>query len=103
MSSKYHQKPNSEDDCVTCEYAGDCGCDPQDCDLIYFSDDPEREYLDYSFRDPGGRSALRMGELKHSCPTCGRPNMLTDADKRLGYQCDYCADALEGLRPSAYY
>jgi len=50
----------------------------------------------WDFRDPGGRSALRAGKRKHPCPTCGRENMLTDKDVRLGYQCDRCADALEG-------
>ena len=49
------------------------------------------------FRDPGGRSALRAGERNHPCPTCGEPDMLTDEDKRLGYQCDDCADRAEGL------
>jgi hypothetical protein len=33
------------------------------------------------FADPGGRSALRAA---------------TPADKRLGYQCDACADRAEG-------
>lgn len=54
------------------------------------------------FRDPGGRSALRAGARVHPCPTCGRPNALSEADKRLGYQCDRCADAAEGLYPSEY-
>jgi hypothetical protein len=49
------------------------------------------------FRDPGGRSALRSGSRIHPCPTCGRPEMLTDADVAKHYQCDYCADAAEGL------
>lgn len=44
------------------------------------------------FRDPGGRSALRAGRLRHPCPTCKQPGRLTDADKRRGYQCDDCAD-----------
>jgi len=48
------------------------------------------------FRDPGGRSALRAGKCTYPCPTCGTPNILTAADKRLGYQCDRCADADEG-------
>ena len=62
------------------------------------SRDHEDQYgvIDAPFRDPGGRSALRAGKRKHACPTCGRPNMLTDADKRRGYQCDICADAAEG-------
>lgn len=49
------------------------------------------------FADPGGHSALRAGEREYSCPTCGEPNRLTKEDKRLGYQCDACADRAEGL------
>lgn len=48
------------------------------------------------FQDPGGRSALRKSTKnnprKYPCPTCGRKNMLTAKDIRLGYQCDVCAD-----------
>ena len=45
-------------------------------------------------------SALRA-ESKHNprnlpCPTCKRPNRLTPADVRQGYQCDACADLDEG-------
>ncbi len=47
------------------------------------------------FREPGGNSALRNGELKHDCPTCGDEKVLTDADKARGYQCDNCADQAE--------
>lgn len=47
------------------------------------------------FRDPGGESALRKGKLKHECPTCLEPNMLSDADKARGYQCDGCANKQE--------
>ncbi len=51
----------------------------------------------HDFRDPGGHSALRNGKRIYPCPTCGRENKLTEEDKRLGYQCDYCADAAEGV------
>ncbi len=51
------------------------------------------------FADPGGNSALRAetrGNPRNlPCPTCCRPNMLTPADKRRGYQCDICADETE--------
>jgi predicted RNA-binding Zn-ribbon protein involved in translation (DUF1610 family) len=53
------------------------------------------DYNDAPFRDPGGNSALRAGKLKHACPTCGGKNLLSDADKAKGYQCDPCADDLE--------
>ena len=56
----------------------------------------------YNFRDPGGRSALRNGKRIYPCPTCGRENMLTEKDKKLGYQCDICADGLEGRFGSEY-
>lgn len=54
----------------------------------------------FEFADPTGRSALRAASKGNPrnlpCPTCKRPDMLTPADKRRGYQCDICADALEG-------
>lgn len=47
------------------------------------------------FQDPGGRSALRKATKDNPrnrpCPTCGRKNVLTPRDVRLGYQCDICA------------
>lgn len=48
------------------------------------------------FANPGGNSALRAGKRIYPCPTCKEPNRLTAADKRLGYQCDACADRAEG-------
>ena len=60
------------------------------------------EYPDYEndnfepFADPGGKSALRAGKRIYPCPTCGKPNSLTAADKRHHYQCDDCADRAEG-------
>lgn len=59
-------------------------------------------YNRHNFRNPGGRSALRAGKRVHPCPTCGRPNQLTEQDKRLHYQCDRCADGLEGRYGSEY-
>lgn len=48
------------------------------------------------FADPGGRSALRAagkGNRRNlPCPSCKKPNLLTPADRALGYQCDRCAD-----------
>ena len=48
------------------------------------------------FADPGnGNSALRAASRRNPrnlpCPTCHEPNMLTRADRALGYQCDSCA------------
>jgi hypothetical protein len=52
------------------------------------------------FADPGGRSALRASSKRNPrnlpCPTCGRKNVLTPADRARGYQCDACADRDEG-------
>lgn len=51
------------------------------------------------FADPGGKSALRAAHKGNprnlSCPNCKRRNMLTPADRALGYQCDICADKAE--------
>lgn len=51
------------------------------------------------FADPGGKSALRAASKSNPrnlpCPTCGKPNKLTPADRALGYQCDECADRAE--------
>jgi hypothetical protein len=60
--------------------------------------DRDRRWM---FRDPGGRSALRAASPRNPrvlpCPTCQKPNRLTPADARRGYQCDACADRAEGL------
>jgi hypothetical protein len=90
-------------------------------DMGYDDRDDDR----IEFADPGGRSALRAstgthcprrscgkrvaktadfcahcgGQLnprKWPCPNCGAKNVLTTADKQLGYQCDRCADRAEG-------
>lgn len=54
---------------------------------------------DDAFADPTGKSALRKADKNNPrnlpCPTCERPNRLTPADKRRGYQCDECADRAE--------
>ena len=51
------------------------------------------------FADPGGNSALHAASNRNPrnlpCPTCGRENMLTPADRDRGYQCDICADEAE--------
>lgn len=52
------------------------------------------------FADPTGRSALRTASARNPrnlpCPTCGRKNVLTPADRAAGYQCNHCADRAEG-------
>lgn len=70
---------------------------------IYFNDpataypDDYPEEIDLDFADPCGRSALRTGPRVYPCPTCGRARQLTPKDRELGYQCDQCADAAEGM------
>lgn len=48
----------------------------------------------------GPTSALRAASKRNPrnlpCPTCGKANRLTLADKEQGYQCDECADRTEG-------
>jgi hypothetical protein len=80
--------------------------------------------VDWGFSDSGGVSALRaathdfcprhechrqidetdsfcrncgqtLNPRKFPCPTCGTPNVLTQADVNHRYQCDRCADAVE--------
>ena len=66
----------------------------------YYDDEEWAERVEM-FAEPGGRSALRRASRSNPrnlpCPTCGQPNRLTPKDKRLGYQCDECADRDEGL------
>lgn len=68
----------------------------EDEDLSYRDEDEDSGIY---FADPGGNSALRAATKDNprnlSCPTCKRRNMLTPADRALGYQCDNCADRAE--------
>lgn len=51
------------------------------------------------FADPGGNSCLRAATPTNPrnlpCPRCKDENVLTPADRQLGYICDRCADAAE--------
>jgi hypothetical protein len=51
------------------------------------------------FAQPGGNSALRAASVRNPrifpCPDCETPDVLTAADKALGYCCDRCADRKE--------
>jgi hypothetical protein len=62
-------------------------------------DDDYDDTFQDPFQDPGGNSALRRATARNPCnlpcPTCKQPNRLTEADKRLGYQCDACAERAE--------
>jgi hypothetical protein len=57
------------------------------------------ESFDPDFSDPSGRSSLRASSVRNPrnlpCPTCGKKNKLTPADRRAGYQCDSCANEVE--------
>ena len=52
------------------------------------------------FARPNSNSALRaegrFNPRNLPCPTCGRENALTPADRARGYQCDACANRDEG-------
>lgn len=65
----------------------------------YHGDEEDYED-DMDFAEPGGRSALRAASKSNPrnlpCPNCGRENVLTPADRALGYQCNDCADRAEG-------
>jgi len=65
-----------------------------------FEDDDDFLIDGVGFQDEGGNSALRAATESNPrnlpCPSCNRPNRLTPADKRRGYQCDECADRAEG-------
>ena len=56
--------------------------------------------MNIMFAEPGGRSSLRAATRTNPrnlpCPTCGKKNRLTPADKAAGYQCNDCADRAEG-------
>ena len=69
--------------------------------MSYEDDYGDEDYEDRTeFADPGGRSALRAASKNDPriwpCPTCRAPNRLTRKDIVLHYQCDECADRVEG-------
>ena len=70
-----------------------------------YEDDMGEDLTD--FAEPGGRSALRAATKSNPrnlpCPNCGTKNVLTPADRARGYQCDRCADRLEGTYRGADY
>ena len=80
----------SEGLCKSCEDEDPC----EDYDESELYNGGNVEFADFS-----GTSALRAASSSNPrnlpCPSCGRENMLTPADKSRGYQCDYCADELE--------
>ncbi len=80
---------DNEDDEVTTYHDDTCRCD--DYDMSHICD-----ACNEKFADPGGKSALRTGVRCFPCPTCGDEDVLTSKDVSLGYQCDDCADGLEG-------
>ena len=81
---------DDEEYCPDCDSLRDEYCPHCDGDSDDFSE----------FADPGGNSALRAETPSNPrnlpCPTCKQPNRLTPKDKRLGYQCNACADRAEG-------
>lgn len=53
------------------------------------------------FASPGSalRAASKGNPRNLPCPTCKKPDRLTPADARRGYQCDECAAREEGVGP----
>ena len=72
----------------------------RDPDMEYNPYDPYGDDEDSMFADPGGGSALRAATKGNPrnlpCPNCGQEDVLTPADRVRGYQCDDCANRLEG-------
>ena len=100
LDEDYPDDPHP-DGCFWCGSFDHASTDCQDRDDYYPEDRPEDypEYDGIHFADPGGRSALRAATEDNPrnlpCPTCGRRDRLTPADRALGYQCDACADQME--------
>ena len=67
----------------------------------------DSDFGEHDFADPGGRSALRASyrgnPRNRSCPDCGARNVLTPADRALGYCCNICADRNEGRYGAGSY
>lgn len=92
------------------EYVGSCTCcfedrrdpeeDDNDCEAGNIMEDEDYKI---EFAEPGGRSSLRASSASNPrnlpCPTCGTENVLTPKDRAAGYQCNRCADSLEGFAP----
>ena len=80
-----------------CRHGVECGDWYEECETGFDEGYGDDEFS-IAFANPG--SALRAASPSNPrnlpCPTCGQPNRLTPADKRLGYQCDECADRAEG-------
>lgn len=49
----------------------------------------EREYQ-------ADQRKIHRGKSRHQCPTCGKPNAITDEQKHRGYHCDACTRETEG-------
>ena len=47
------------------------------------------------FIDPLDHDTLRTNKRRHPCPTCKKPNKLTEKDVQLGYQCNDCAGVFQ--------
>lgn len=71
----------------------------------YYDDEEWAERVEM-FAEPGGNSSLRRASESNprnlDCPTCGAKNVLTPKDRALGYQCNRCADAAEGIGFGGY-
>lgn len=70
------------------------GCGGHGCQLCHGTGNSQQEFAN---EGSALRAASRLNPRNLPCPTCKQPNKLTPKDKKLGYQCDACADRDEGL------
>jgi DNA-directed RNA polymerase subunit RPC12/RpoP len=56
----------------------------------------EDEVISFKDLKSSLRKASKSNPRIYPCPTCGKKNRLTLQDVNLGYQCDECADKIEG-------
>ena len=59
-------------------------------------DNPDDFHIDFAGPGSALRASSKCNPRNLPCPTCHTKNVLTPADRALGYQCDACADRDEG-------
>lgn len=61
----------------------------------YYDEYSDEYTIDFANKGSALRTETKDNPRNLPCPTCDQPNRLTPIDKRLGYQCDQCADRAE--------
>jgi hypothetical protein len=59
-------------------------------------DEYDEDRIEFSQEGSALRASSRSNPRNLPCPTCGEPDRLTPKDVALHYQCDRCADRVEG-------